>query len=533
MMSNKTVVIAGRAFGKTNKITALTLANWLNAMPRSVLRLACYTYEGLKMNVLPGIIQGWESLGYEEGKHFWVEKEPPSQFKIPKPFRDPKGNPKYKITWWNGAVVLLSSMDRAINNGGEFDAIAFEEVKFMDRKPVKEILLAKRGNDRKFGHLSQHGGVLMVTDRPEVQDPGRWVLDEAKNVTKEVNLKILETAAYLAKLHAQIDEAQREKNDSKMSKLNRDLARFGKYLTELRKHSVNYIEASTLENIHALGIKKIMDYYRDLDPYEYAVSVLNQDPGYIPNGFYSRYDPKTHGYININYSYFDSIDTRDKAAAKRNCLWDNDRINDAPLYIACDHNNAVNNIVCGQIIGKTAYLQAEMYVEDPEYIEALIDKWADYYEAHGSRSVVYGYNQTSINENSQGTPPESETVIRKLRKRGWNVRAEYLGRVPTHKTTHSLWSHTLNDEDPDILGFRMNLKACERLSKVLRATDVIRSGSTFKKDKRSEKKDYKSNKYLVPPPMATHITEAADAWLLLVQREYYNGDIAPLISSFG
>lgn len=518
------MVIAGRAFGKTNKITALKTADWVKAMPRSVLRLACYTYEGLKMNVLPGIIQGWESLGYLENEHFWSEKEPPSYFDIPNPLRDPRGNPKYKITWFNGAVILLSSMDRTINNGGEFDAIAFEEVKLMHRKPVKEILLAKRGNDKIFGHLSQHGGVLMVTDRPEVHDPGRWVLDEAKNVTTEVNLKILEIASYLAKL--------RDDKDADRSRIDREHVKYGRYLTELRKHSVNYVEASTLENIHALGIKKIMDYYRDLDPYEYSVSVLNEDPGYVPNGFYSRYDPVEHGYRNINYSYIDNLDTKDKSKVKRNANWDNDTILDQQLFIACDHNNVVNNVVTGQIIGKKAYFMSDLYVGDPDFIDALIDKWCEYYKDHQNKTVVFGFNHTSISENSQGTPPESDTVIRKLRENDWNVIPVYLGKVPTHKTTHSLWSQTLNGENPDILSLALNLQGCERLSKCMRSTGVIRRGNTFKKDKSSEKKDYKSGKYKIEQHLATHVTEAADALLLTMQREYYQGEISPLISSF-
>ena len=98
--SSRTTAIAGRAVGKTHGITSVTLFDWCEAMPRSVIRLACYTYEGLKMNVLPGIIKAWKVIyGYEEGVHFWVGKLPPKNILVQKPYRDPKGDPKHIVFW--------------------------------------------------------------------------------------------------------------------------------------------------------------------------------------------------------------------------------------------------------------------------------------------------------------------------------------------------------------------------------------------------------------------------------------------------
>ena len=539
--SNRTIVIAGRATGKTHGITAIKLANWLDSMPRCVIRICCYTYEGLKMNVLPGIVSGWESmLNYKEGTnnaedggHFWVSKTPPKKFKIDRPYRDPKGDVKYKITWWNGAVLLLSSMDRTINNGGEFDAIAFEEVKLMKRRPVKEILLAKRGNKNRFGHLSQYGSVLMVTDRPEVHDHGRWVLDEAKNITPEVNTLILKLCRSVSELSSNLEEAIALKEDNHISRIEKEIIRSNLYLNELRKVSVNFIEVSTLENIHALGVKTIMDYYNSLDPYEYTISVLNQDPGYTPNGFYTKLNKEIHGYRNINYSYIDNLEPSKRSENNINVNWDNDCNLDDRLFIGSDHNAAINNIVTGQIMNKTAYIQSDLCVESPDYLDELVNRWLEFYHDHKGRTVVFFYNSTSVKDDSRGNPSESEVVTNLLRKGGWSVIPEYLGRTPEHGVTQSLWSLSLDGNHPELLKVRVNLQRAERLVRVMKNTGAIRSGNKWKKDKSSETYDYKMKRYKVDPKEATHVSEAADVLLLGMQREYYGGELSPLISSFG
>jgi hypothetical protein len=493
------------------------------------------------MNVLPGIIKGWKDiLGYQEGTknaadggHFWVGMNPPPEFRILKPFRDPRGEIKYQVRWWNGAVLLLSSMDRAINNGGEFDAIAFEEVKFMKRQPVKEILLAKRGNKEKFQHLYQYGSVLMVTDRPEVHDPGRWVLDEATKVTKETNELILKLCFKLAQINHQISEAEAAKKGATADKLYTLMARYNRMLNELRKNSFNYIEVSTLENIHALGVKTLVDYYNSLDPYEYTVSVLNEDPGFVPNSFYAKLDRDKHGYRMINYNYIDNLDAAHRSEIKRNMNWDNDVDHDEILCIGMDHNAAINNIVTAQRIGNKAYLQTDLYVESPEYLKELMTLWMEYYRDHRTKTVKYYYNQTSVSDDSRGNPAESETVINILRQNGWTVIPEYQGGTPDHEVTQKLWSLSLSGDDPRLLEVRINLQAAGRLFDVMKKTGVLKRGKKYKKDKRSEIFDYKAGKYNVPQPQATHVTEAADVLLLGMQRDYHNGDLSPVIGSFG
>lgn len=508
-------------------------------MPRCVIRIACYTYEGLKTNVLPGLIQGWtEILKYKEGTndpkdggHFWVAKMPPKKFKIHKPYRDPRGDVQYQIRWWNGSVVLLSSMDRGINNGGEFDAIAFEEVKLMKRNPVKEILLAKRGNADRFGHLSQYGAILKVTDRPEVHDPGRWVLDDAERVTPETNALIYQLCVEVARLNAEIDKAILAGQKPTAAKKRRLVAKYMGYINSLRKNAVNFVEASTLENIHALGIKTVVDYYNELDPYEYTISVLNKDPDSIPNSFYAALDRDTHGYRSLNFSYLEQLNVSDKSSIKRNVNWDNDTNTHLPLHIGCDHNAAINNIVTGQIMGKTAYIQSDLYVESPDNVISMAKRWCEYYETHSEKVVYYHFNPTSTSDKAQGGPTQSEDVINTLRAAGWSVIPEYHG-TSEHHITQSLWSASLLGH-PNLLEVRINLQGAVRLFDVMKKTGTRRSGNKTKKDKSSELYDSKAKKYRVPPPQATHVTEAADILLLGMQKQYYAYDLGPLISSFG
>ena len=512
------VLIWGRATGKTNGPSAIFLAECMDNMPRSVIRLAAYTYEGLMKNILPGIIQGWEDkYGYVEGIHFSVGKPFPADRKVKKPYRAPRGSAKHTIYWYNGSVTLLSSMDRTVNNGTEFDAICIEEARLCKEEKVKELVLAKRGNVDKFGHLPWYGAVLLVTDRPRNQS-GRWILDYLEEATPEINKMILKVWFYIGKLEAKLNEQIKAKHNAAAEKTSGLIKKFHKQIFELRKRAVYFSEASTLENIHALGVSTIKSFVKLLDKWEYDLSVLNKDSNKVINGFYSQLSNR-HFHEATDYKAwgYDDYDQKHLNTPKKNCIIDSDCNLDAPLHIAFDTNKAINNVVVGQHKGDTIYVSNHMFVLEPHYLPKLCEKFCEYYEPHHTKRVVFHYNQTMIPEGAQGQESDADLIIRLLTEKGFSIERNYTGAAPKHYHLYSLWHRTLVGKDPKMLKISFNASNCHYLRISMDNADIkIREGKYFK-NKDSERKDYKTQSYMVPPEEATHASEAADSLLVGMQ----------------
>lgn len=84
------------------------------------------------------------------------------------------------IFWWNGHQTKLFSLDRkALSNGESVDAMVIEEARLCNYHLLIETLRTVRGGSEHFGHLSMHGSILMVTDRPR-QPQEKWLLEYAK-----------------------------------------------------------------------------------------------------------------------------------------------------------------------------------------------------------------------------------------------------------------------------------------------------------------------------------------------------------------
>jgi len=514
-----TIIIWGRATGKTDGPSAIFTAECMSNMPRCVIRIASYTYEGLMKNILPGIIKGWEkNYGYVEGMHFWVGKPPPESLNIPKPYRKPRGDSKHMIYWANGSVAVLSSMDRTINNGTEYEAILIEEARLCDEAKVKELIMAKRGNREYFGDSQYYGAVLMVTDRPKSQEQ-RWILNYEKEHTAEIIGSILEAWKRISKLEEKEQDQIDKKHFAAAKKTRLRINKFVKSMNKSRKAAVMFSEASTLDNIHAIGVKTIESFIKLLGEWDYNLSVLGIDNNKVVDGFYSLLS-KRHFYGKTNYELWEKLGY-DKPGTKRTCVVDLDCDLDMPLRISFDVNNVINNAVTGQLKNDKLYTLNHQFVKAPQFIEEMCDVWCDYYEPHHSKRVTFYYDHTLKGSDGQGKTEDYIVIIGKLQAKGWIVTPRYIGQSPDHDSLYGEWKRVFSGE-PGYIKVRFNEVNCDYLRKSMDNTDIKYYDEKIKKNKGSERKDYKRQTYLIPPELATHAGEAMDSLMLGVQEEYSN-----------
>jgi hypothetical protein len=526
IMAQIIVCVWGRRTGKTEGPMAdFTLHN-IHAMPRSNGFLSGTTYEQLLTRTLPPLIAAWERRGYYENVHFWVRKFPPAELKVPKAYRTPL-KPDHYIQWYNGSGIYLVSQDRpGTINGVATQWGAADEAKFQNYTKLREeALLTLSGCAEHFGHLSCYLSVMFCSDMPTTSK-GTWLLDYAEQMDKDAVQLILQVQQVR---HQVLHELELDLSKKKRAKLEARLEVLDDYLNELRKDLVYYCEASTLDNIHALGMAPIKAFKRTLNDIVFNTSVLNKRVLKVENGFYTLLDEDRHAYDAVNYEYLDhlSIDYRNPAEA--DSRWDKDVNPLEPLDIAMDYNNAINSLVVGQGRPGRYNMVNSLYVlgSDGLLLRDVVKKFCAYYKHHQNKTVTYYYDHTAIAKSASSNLSFADEVMSELRLNGWNVIERYIGQAATHNSRYYLWSLALQgDSRLPTWGYNRTRFAQAAIS--MQQAGVVKVGEVFKKNKNSERANSG-----VPPQESTHLSDAADTLLWGTQRakiqRQENGDFVDVV----
>lgn len=497
------ILIWGRGTGKSEgAISMFSLQNIL-AMPRGNGGLVASTYEQILTRTLPPLMSGWEKMGYERNKHYFIQSFAPEKYKWPKAFRTPVKAEHY-IHWYNGHGIYLVSQDRpGSSNGLSLDWGAGDEAKFLKKNRLEqEFLLTMRGNAHHFGHLSNHGSVMFASDMPTTSS-GKWLLDYEEKMDREVIEAILGVQLKLIQMREKLDGC----TDSQKKRLNADIKKYLMYLNELRKGTVYFSTASTLDNIHALGIGPIKLLREMLSDLDFQTSVLNKKILQVADGFYGLLDPDTHSYHLSNYSFIDTIDIDIIRKMERDCRWDADLMGDIPLCMACDYNAKINSMVIGQQLDDGQHFRFinTLFVKHPYRIKELVRKFCDYYRYHPTKRVKYYYDHTALQGNNASTSVTFLEEYRvELRKLGWDIEEIYIGQAPSHHSRYLFWQNTFAGDDERILKFSYNRTTCEQMEISMSQARLKLNQNGYEKDKAPERDQN------TPPEEAAHISDAAD-----------------------
>lgn len=487
-------------------------------MPRGTSAITTTTYAKMLTNVLPELVQGWEEMGYQLGFHYVIRRLPDEDlnFKVAyRPVVDADGA-KHCIFWWNGHQTKLFSLDRgSLSNGESVDCMAVEETRLCNQSLLLETLRTVRGGTEHFGHLSLHGSILMVTDRPR-QPHEKWVLDYAKQHSEKGVKFVLSCENRLIDLYKQLADAEAADDFDEIKRLKKSIDGIEADLEIIRKKLVYFSEASTLDNIHVLGIDAIEQMRRTSTWLEYQIACLNKNIIKVERGFYANLSQDKHGYQSYNYDYIDSLEW----GAKPDSRWDEDVDTYLPLDIAMDNNNAINCIAVGQM-QDTAEDRLEyrllntLWVVHPLLLKAVVDKFIAYYQHHACKEVNLIYDNTANKSDASDDTTFADEVEAWLKEGGWIVNRIYVGQASTHHDRYEKWGKLLGeaDEDQKAFDFRYNINTCKDWEYAASQTGTLleyvkKRGTTIKKDKRPEKKS------AIPPQEATHLTEAVDTLVM-------------------
>lgn len=512
----------GRATGKTQGPIAYRTILGANLMPRGATGIVGATYKQLLERTLPPLIKAWEKFGYENNVHFWVRKTPPKELQIPQAIY-PVLTPDHAIFWFNGHVFHLISQDQpGLANGKNLDAIVCDEARFLNHsRYMEDIAPTNRGNREVFGHLAHHHMVTMFTDMPTTPK-SKWIFEKEQQVDHEkikqiINLQLTSNAI-------EVEFKTALTSASRKAYLFRKLKEYATVLNELRRGSVYYSEASTLDNIEILGVEQIKQWRRELARPEFEASILNRRIINTDNGFYYLLDLDVHA-----YDAFDFSSMENQQGKSNDCRYDRDLIKNKPLEIAMDYNAAINSLVVGQETGAFFKVLKSMFTTSKamKILPDLIDDFCAYYKPHNCHEVFYYYDHTAIATDPSRLKSLSDMVIDQFRLNGWHVYGKYIGQQPRHDTRYRMWQAIFRESDQAFKPIRFNRENCKNVLTSMQLAGVRIGKNGFEKDKRSE-----ANK-LIPQEDATHLSDAMDTlYIGKFQHDYgYSSRVSELIIS--
>jgi hypothetical protein len=496
------MVVAGRGTGKSEGILAPKTSNcYLGTMPRGTGVCINATYNQAFTRTLPALIAGYERIGYIYGHHYLIGEKPKAKW-IKKwnwqgPYRPPLDF-KYFMSWWNGSGAHIISQDRkGSSNGITIDFMFGDEAKLLNHeKLTSETFPANRGIVPAFAGNPYHHGMTFTTDMP-VGSSGRWILDMMSKMDIAVVNEIFEKQVVRYKLRQFLlyGNAKQKAEAVKQMPLVDDEIKF------LRKDLLYYHEASTLDNIHALGIDYIKQQLRDTSQFQFDTQILNLRPLKLEDGFYPDFDEEHHGYFSEHESYFDNTYI-DILKPEFDCRKDADLNPNAALHIALDYNRRIHTLEVGQDFGTEFKIINSLESLYPEKLKHVLLKFNQYYKHHKRRFVYYWYDHTAVGDKDETRI--CDDVVEALRKDGWIVKPMYMGQAPSHESKFRMYGHILNEDGVYDKVLRLNRENCKNLITSVNQAGTKQGRDGFEKNKDPEK-DPK-----FPAWEATHHSDSLD-----------------------
>ena len=435
-----TVFVGGRGIGKATLHAWYNLRNF-QLMPRCSVGFVVPTFKKALTNTLPSMFQVWEEWGYKRNIHYYVGVKPPKSSGFPLPLY-PVADYSHVISFYTGAVGYILSQDiTGAANSLSYDALDVDEAKFVNFDKLKdEAMPANRGQQKIFGHLSFHHGMLITSDMP-VTKKGSWFLNYEDKCDKDLIASIQAGVVELYRLRDKIEEAQA--NGANPGRLLSDYRNLRNDIEKLRSVALYYGEFSSIWNMQILGENYIKQMKRDLPPLTFQTSILCKRIGITKDGFYSCLSEK-HLYTAYDNSYL--LNQQYKFANQvESCQQDSDLIDDQPICIAMDYNANINWLVAGQVDGNKLRILKSFFVKYERKLPELVADFCTYYRAHNCHEVVFYYDSTALGSNYAVNDEDFKFVIcQEFERHGWVVTPVYIGNPMAHHEKYLLINRMLS-----------------------------------------------------------------------------------------
>lgn len=492
-----TRVFAGKMGRRTGKSEGP--GGYRTARPAYILKgssgfISGKSFAKLLDHMLPGILSAWNRFGFEEERDYVVCKTPPNHFK--KPLMPPKRYDHYISFEWGSGIHLISFDHTSTSNALTTDWGLIDEAKQIDPERVRSELLKTMNGHRsiridehtQWGDRPEHLMLTILSDAYIGKHDYRWIDDYKKESC---------TDEQLFKLLLLVQEFQNTGDKA-----------LERYIWELQRQYTYYMEASTEENLAALGIDYFKMQYKNSNAIEFRTSILNEDVKEIDGGFYTLLDEAVHTYTASNYSRIETLGISDYLkAGKKSCIYDTDLKSDLPIKLAVDYGSLHSWCVAQQKYANTYWTLKNFWCTSPNSFVDMINDFCDYYEPH-KRKEVELYDDPGGHKKDTGQERDVDKVIQTLRKRGWVVRHKNpKGNYILHRLKYRVWEKVLDERakrDARFPKYKHNINNAYESYYSMSKAPVKLSKDGFEKDKASER-DATLDQW-----KATHLSDCVD-----------------------
>lgn len=437
--ARKECLVASRGFGKTTGVFAERVSHNVFALRRSLGGMVMPSYKKFLTQFIPAFKEGLQMLGYEKNRDYTIGKEGPAGWA--QPYKAPE-DWSHAMHWRNGSGIVFISQDGlGAGNGHNLDWIAADEAKLLNGERFEnETVPAMRGNRQHFEGCSEHGSILICSDRP-VTAKEKWFYTYRKKMSTEMH-----TAVRLVLQIQMENQVMREAiaggrlTAASMATYRSEITTNDRLLNEIRKDLVYYHEATVLDNIDVYGLAQLQSIEKSMSQLAFDTAMLNLEVDAVEGGFYPDLDLDVHGYDPAVSSWTTARGYDDARLSSRSSLHDVEIATNLPLEIAMDYGGRFNCMVIGQMYADTLRIDNGLYAVSSQP-EDVANDFVDYYKPHGNKKVYYHYDHTA---NQYG---DKDKVIAILRKGGWDVVQMPIGVTPAPKLRMDMWSAILRMRD--------------------------------------------------------------------------------------
>jgi len=441
------VFVGGRGCGKSHVI-GISIYDKITAMPRSRGFLSSTTYNQLLTKTWPGLKACWDSIGLKQGVHYVKGKQPPKWFD--EPISDVTSH-KYLITFCNGSIIELISMDRPDGGrGGSFDHGDIDEAALLKREHFTKVLLpALRGNRMLWKDEPLWQQVGMFSSMPW-KSTGLWLLDyeEKARVSPE------------------------------------------RYF---------YLTATAYDNLEIIGQEGIDRMKEEMTYLEFEMEVMNKKMVKTEDAFYEGFNTAHHCYA-PKYKYATNRQTgEDYTAASLdvdpNALldvsWDFGRFSCCSVWQEKRTRISIQELMLAAFKTNTNQRLAD-----------VVTKFCGHFAGHKFKLVRLWGEPRGHDPNVLMTDSNYDFLTKEFKKRGWRVEVMAVPKQSRKQTTRRTYMTTILAEDtkgyPQL---RINQDTCKWAIIAIQNTEADPDGS---KNKSTEKdKSF-------PQEHAPHITDTVD-----------------------
>ncbi|KAA6342256.1 hypothetical protein EZS27_009986 [termite gut metagenome] len=439
--------IAGRASAKTVQVLAERVQEAAMDCPGAPFAWVADTYSDLHKNVIPSLVDGLALLGWENGKHYVINREPPVAWR--NRMYNVCTDWKNTMTFYTGFNFTFISLDRpSIGAGRSYVGVFGDEVKYFPEEKFTNLLKAVRGFRVKYGTNVWYRSRTLTTDMPNPNHIGEydWILKLAKQNDKEKILLMLRAGFVYNETKKNYVAALQEFNDTKtayrtdktlsakyekarkaMELAGKNTKRWEERWIKTRSRTSFFFISSSYVNADILGL----DWFSD----EFAEGL----EGMLVNilSIIPKLEAGQMFYCNLGIRHFYADGFLNEAIEKHEFGWKQDCTalkylnTDRPLEAGMDAGNMLS-MVFGQEKGKAYKVLKEIYTLPPNGARVLADEFIHYFAPH-KKKILKLYYDRSMN-NYKGVGADMATQIKKHieydregNRTGWQVQLMSLG----------------------------------------------------------------------------------------------------------